>query len=73
MDELANIANILVVVVWLVVNTITEPTSINVNPLPGTKANGKDHPGYFGKVGMRYFHERKVRRIPLHHGRGIGA
>ena len=19
-----------------------------------------DHPGYFGKVGMRYFHERKV-------------
>jgi hypothetical protein len=33
MDEWANIANILVAVVWLVVNTITEPTSINVTPV----------------------------------------
>jgi hypothetical protein len=32
MEELENIVNILVVVVWLVVNTITEPTSINVTP-----------------------------------------
>jgi hypothetical protein len=25
-----------------------------------TRTNLIDHPGYFGKVGMRYFHERKV-------------
>jgi len=24
----------------------------------------KYHPGYFGKVGMRYFHERKVSTLP---------
>ena len=60
--ELANIENILEVEVWLVDNIITEPTLINV-PLSlcwNEDANYVDHPGYFGKVGMRYFHERKA-------------
>jgi len=67
---LANIASIRAVVVWLVVNTTTEQTSINVHfpssppvGLEGVRLIGKDHPGYFGKVGMRYFHERKVQSV----------
>jgi hypothetical protein len=62
MVVLVNIENIQEVVVWLVDSIITEQTLINVTPqLPDTWILTRiDHPGYFGKVGMRYFHERKV-------------
>lgn len=62
MVELANTVNIPVVGVWLEVNTIIEPTSINVFSFHSLlqTLTSIDHPGYFGKVGMRYFHERKV-------------
>jgi hypothetical protein len=62
---LASTASIQEVVVWPVVNIITEPTLINVCFLSPPSIRDQeltsiDHPGYFGKVGMRYFHERKV-------------
>jgi hypothetical protein len=58
---LASTENIREVAVWLVDNITTEQTSINVLPSAAcVRANPTDHPGYFGKVGMRYFHERKV-------------
>ena len=58
MVVLGNIENIQEVEVWPVVNTITEPILINV--FMSMSLVNSDHPGYFGKVGMRYFHERKV-------------
>jgi large subunit ribosomal protein L27Ae len=51
-------------VVWQVVNIITEPVSLQreycakITLLIVMTDLDKYHPGYFGKVGMRYFHKQ---------------
>jgi hypothetical protein len=63
MVALESTANILEDEVWLEDSTTIAPTLTNVFGSQTTLII--DHPGYFGKVGMRYFHERKVWKSTL--------
>lgn len=48
------------VVVWPVASTTTGPTSTSTTtPRIERADDDRYHPGYFGKVGMRYFHKQQ--------------